>query len=64
VRLDKKQKENLAKILINVGTAAFVALVIGRFVSSEKIATADLLWGAIFSITCFIAVLLVDREEQ
>ena len=62
--LDKKQRENLAKILINVGTAAFIGLVVGRFVSPEKVSPADTLWGAFFSLTCFIAVLLIDREEQ
>jgi hypothetical protein len=64
VRLDKKQKENLAKILTNVGTAGFVGLVVGRFVSPEKVATADMLWGVVFSIICFITVLLIDREEK
>ena len=62
--LDKKQRENLAKILINVGTAAFIGLVVGRFVSPEKVSTTDMLWGVFFSITCFIVVLLIDREEQ
>ena len=34
---DRKQKENLVKILINLGTASFVGLVVGRFVSPEKV---------------------------
>jgi len=62
--LDKRQRENLARILINVGTAGFVGLVIGRFVSPEKVSTADMLWGAFFSIICFITVILIDREEK
>lgn len=64
MQLDKKQRENLAKILINVGTATFIALVVGRFVSPEKVSLADMFWGVFFSITCFIAVLLIDREEK
>jgi len=39
-------------------------LVIGRFVSPEKAATADMLWDVVFSIICFISVLLIDREEK
>ena len=64
MRLDKKQKENLAKIFTNVGTATFIALVIGRVVSPEKVGITDMLWGVFFSIICFVTVLLIDREEK
>ena len=59
---DRKQKENFVKILINLGTASFVGLVVGRFVSPEKVSLLDLVWGILFSIVCFVGALLVERE--
>ena len=60
---DRKQKENFVKILINLGTASFVGLVVGRFVSPEKVSLLDLVWGIFFSTVCFTGVLLVEREK-
>ena len=60
---DRKQKENFVKILINLGTASFVGLVVGRFVSPEKVSLLDLVWGILFSTVCFVIVLLIEREE-
>ncbi len=60
---DRKQKENLVKILINLGTASFVGLVVGRFVSPEKVSLLDLVWGILFSLVCFVVVLLIEREK-
>lgn len=60
---DRKQKENLVKILINLGTASFVGLVVGRFISPEKVSLLDLVWGILFSTVCFVGALLVEREE-
>ena len=45
---DKKQRENIAKILIDLGSAGFVGLVVGRFVSPEKVSVPDMHWGILF----------------
>ncbi len=60
---DRKQKENLVKILTNLDAASFVGLVGGRFVSPEKVSLLDLVWGMPFSTVCFIVVLLIEREK-
>ena len=60
---DRKQKENLVTILINLGTVSFVGLVVGRFVSPEKVSLLDLVWGILFSTVCFVVVLLIEREK-
>jgi hypothetical protein len=62
VRLDKKRKENLAKILINIGTVTFTGLVIGRFVAAQQTGSSVFLSGLLFSILCFAIAILVDRE--
>jgi hypothetical protein len=62
VRLDKKQRENLAKILIYIGTVTFTGLVIGRFVSVQQTGIGVFLSGLLFSIVCFVIAILVDRE--
>jgi hypothetical protein len=62
VRLDRKQKENVAKILINVGTVTFTGLVIGRFVTAQQGGIGVFLSGLLFSIVCFVIAILVDKE--
>ena len=62
MRLDKRQKENVGKILINIGTVTFTGLVIGRFVSAQQSGVGVFLSGLLFSIVCFVIAILVDRE--
>ena len=62
MQLDKKQKENIAKILINVGTVTFTGLVIGRVVSLQQSSLGIFLSGLLFSILCFAIAVLIDRE--
>ena len=62
--LDRKQRENLAKILINLGSAGFIGLVVGRLVSPATVSLTDMLLGLVFSGVCFVTVLLIEREEK
>ncbi len=62
MRLDKKQRENVGKILINIGTVTFTGLVIGRFVAAQQTGIGVFLSGLLFSILCFAIAILVDRE--
>jgi hypothetical protein len=62
MQLDKKQRENISKILINIGTVTFTGLVIGRFVAAQQTGIGVFLSGLFFSIVCFVIAILIDRE--
>ncbi len=60
--LDKRQRENLAKIIADVGKIVFAAIVVGKFVSPEKIILLVFIFGAVFSIFCFVSTIIIDKE--
>lgn len=57
-----KQKENLAKILINTGSLSFGGIVLGYFISTDNITISELISGMIFSLFCFTTAILIDKE--
>jgi len=61
--LTPKQLENISKILINVGTLSFGALVIGKFISTIIIPWHVFLWGLVFSVTTFFWAIIIDKGE-
>jgi len=63
MQLTTKQLENISKILINVGTLSFGALVIGKFISTVIIPWYLFLCGLVFSITMFFWAIIIDKGE-
>lgn len=60
--LDKKQRENLARIIADLGKIVFAAIVVGRFVSPDKITLNVFTLGLFFSLFCFISTIFIDKE--
>ncbi|MEA3416669.1 MAG: hypothetical protein U9R02_11045 [Thermodesulfobacteriota bacterium] len=58
-----KQIENIGKILINLGTISFGALVIGKFVSAIIIPWYVFLFGLVFSIIMFFWAIIIDKGD-
>jgi len=61
VKLTNKQKENLAKIFINIGSITFAGLGIGFF-SSAFITVVEFISGSIFTFSCFYIAIKIDKE--
>jgi len=57
----KKQKENLAKILINIGSITLAGFGIGFF-STNLISTREFIFGVIFAIITFLFAIKIDKE--
>ena len=60
--LDKRQRENCAKILINILTAIFVTTVLGKFITSTPFPDWIFTGGIYSCIMLFIFILIIDRE--
>lgn len=60
--IDKKQRENLAKIIADIGKIVFAAIVVGRFVSPGKITLMSFSVGLVFSLFCFASAIFIDKE--
>ena len=63
MQLTPKQIENISKILINLGTLSFGALVIGKFISAIIIPWHLFLFGLVFSIIMFFWAIIIDKGE-
>ena len=63
MKLTSKQKENMAKILINIGSITFAGLGIGFF-SSALITFAEFVSGSIFTLFCFYSAIKIDKEDK
>jgi hypothetical protein len=62
---DKNQRKELAKIFLNLCQADFIALVIGRIATPERITNIAFLLGIIIFVTLLIfGILLSNKEEQ
>ena len=59
--LTPKQKENLTKIVINLGSIIFGGVIIGYFVSDSKISTDTFLFGTVVFFMCFLFALTIDK---
>jgi len=61
LEFSKKQRENLAKVLINIGSITFAGLGIGFF-STNLISTRGFIFGIIFAIFSFFLAIKIDKE--
>jgi hypothetical protein len=62
---DKNQRKELARIFLNLCRADFIALVIGRIATPERITNIAFLLGIIIFVTLLIfGILLSNKEEQ
>ncbi|MBI2967791.1 MAG: hypothetical protein HYY40_08255 [Bacteroidetes bacterium] len=59
--LTPKQKDNLTKIFITLGSIIFGGVVIGYFVSDSKISTTAFFIGTIVVLICFYGALITDK---
>lgn len=59
--LSHKQKENVAKIFINIGSITFGGVVLGFFVSDNKISEAEFLYGIVGVILSFFISIFIDK---
>jgi hypothetical protein len=64
VRLTAKQREYVAKYLIDVSKLAFVGIVIGKFVSPNPVPSWVFIVGVIFSILGPLAAVVIDKGDQ
>jgi hypothetical protein len=62
--LTSRQKEYVAKYLLDVSKLAFVGIVIGKFVSPNPIPTWIFFVGVVFSILGPVVAIIIDRGEQ
>jgi hypothetical protein len=63
VRLTAKQREYLARYLLDISKLAFAGIVIGKFVSPNPIPEWVFIGGAVFSVLSLVIALIVDREQ-
>lgn len=61
--LDKKQRENCTKVLINLLTAIFVTTVLGKFIAQTPFPEWIFTGGIASCIILFIIFLKIDKEE-
>jgi len=59
--LSQKQKENSVKILINTGSITFGGVVLGYFVSENKISEMEFVAGIIVVILCNLYAITIDK---
>ena len=63
MKFTKKQRENLAKALYDVGKLVLTALVLGQFISQQPFVLGRFLVGLIIFLSCFIFATLIDIGE-
>jgi len=63
VRLTSKQREHIAKYLLDISKLAFAGMVIGKFVSANPIPTWVLVIGLVFSFGSVSMAVVIDRGE-
>ncbi|MEW6556786.1 MAG: hypothetical protein AB1349_05455 [Elusimicrobiota bacterium] len=61
--LDKEQRKQLTKIFLNLCQADFIALVIGRIATPEKITKAAFLLGILIFVVFLLFGILLSKEE-
>ncbi|MBW8050469.1 MAG: hypothetical protein FVQ77_09050 [Cytophagales bacterium] len=61
MEFSKKQRENLAKIFINIGSIVLAGFGIGFF-STDLISTREFIFGIIFAICSFFWAIKIDKE--
>jgi len=64
VRLTAKQREYVAKYLLDISKLAFAGMVIGKFVSANPVPTWVLVIGLVFSVLTLVIAILIDRGNE
>ena len=64
MKLDKNQRKELARIFLNLCQADFIALVIGRIATPEKITNIAFFLGVIIFIVLLIFGILLSKGEE
>jgi hypothetical protein len=59
--LTKKQRENLAKLIFDLGKLTFAGLVIGTLLPDKKFAWLIFSIGCLFSFLCFVIGAYLDK---
>lgn len=59
--MTSKQKENIAKIFINLGSITFAGVVLGYFVSENKITEREFIIGIIGVVICYFISIFIDK---
>jgi len=59
--LSQKQKENIAKIFINTGSITFGGVVLGYFVSDNKITEIEFIVGIVSVALSYLGSILIDK---
>jgi len=61
IKLTKKQRENFAKILMDVGKLVLLTVVLGSFISEEPLNITVIIVGIIIVVICFVFAILLDK---
>lgn len=61
MRFTKRQRENLGKIVSDIGKLFFAVVVLGPWVSPSGFNSKKLILGIAASLICFIFGIFVDR---
>ncbi|MDO8445845.1 MAG: hypothetical protein Q7T53_07075 [Deltaproteobacteria bacterium] len=64
MKLSKSQRETFLKYLLETYKFNLGGLVIGSIIASDKIKPASLFVGLLFSLLCFIAAMLLSKEDN
>ena len=57
----QKEKENIAKIFINTGSITFAGVVLGYFVSENKITEREFIIGIIGMILAYLISIFIEK---
>lgn len=61
MKLTKKRRENLAKILMDVGKLTLLTVVLGSFISGELLSITISLIGFVFVLISFYFAIYLDK---
>jgi hypothetical protein len=61
--LTAKQREYVAKYLLDISKLAFAGIVVGKFVSANPIPSWVFAGGIIFSVLVLLIALIVDKGD-
>lgn len=64
MKLTKKQRENLGKIVADIGKLFLAIIVLGQWVSPANFSKNKFIFGLIISTICFVYSVFVDRGGE
>ena len=63
MKFTKKRRENLGKVAFNLSQAIFIALIIGRIATQERISNTAFILGLILFLAFLFSGYVLDRGE-